>query len=625
MKQAWTRFGIGLLCLLLLVIFFKTPLRAEAEEVATQEIETDEWGTYLFSSYDELKELASRTYTDYSSANYVGAEPLIIESDLVIPENLELHSYEGQNVVVPQDVTFSAGSICFDHFTVEGTANCEHIYAFQSLTIRGTLNISIGISVNQDTELTGEENISYKYDWSTIDRRYEITDNNVLKEAVATASTSENPRWRFGLWFGSQQMYIEESITIPGNCHIESHYQGMPIVINPGCAIKIECDAVIELPITVRGTLENNNRIVVHYDFGGSITFADGGQYAGTGDILVRTDSSALLQEMISGLDLTEMEVVENNDDWGHWWNIRIPDTSSSETAYTRIYGSDRFQTAFATADALKAKLGVEKFDSVVVANGANFADALSGSYLAAVKNAPILLSFSTDAVNNEVKSYIRENLNPGGMIYILGGEAAVPTSMETGLDSFSVKRLAGQNRFDTNLEILKEAGIGDKPVLVCTGINFADSLSASATKYPVLLVGGNLTGAQKALLEELNGNKLYVIGGEAAVPAQMEQQMCSYGVVVRVAGSDRFETSVAIAETFFESPAAVVLAYAMNFPDGLCGGPLATAMDAPLILTADGFEADAAAYVQSGNIINGTILGGSGLISNSAANNIFR
>jgi putative cell wall-binding protein len=268
----------------------------------------------------------------------------------------------------------------------------------------------------------------------------------------------------------------------------------------------------------------------------------------------------------------------------------------------------------------MKVNLGIEKFDAVIVASGINFADALSGSYLAAVKNAPILLAFSTDAINDQVKDYIRNNLNPGGTVYILGGESAVPASFEKGLDGFVINRLAGDNRFHTNLLVLEEAGVGDKPVLVCTGLSFADSLSASATELPILLVWNNLTEGQKSFLSSLNGNELYVIGGKSAVSSAMEQQLASYGVTERVQGGNRFETSVAIAERFFYKPETVVLAYAWNFPDGLCGGPLAVSMDAPLILTMDKYEVRAAEYVQSQPIRKATILGGEGLISEKAA-----
>ncbi|MBQ8833676.1 MAG: cell wall-binding repeat-containing protein [Oscillospiraceae bacterium] len=68
----------------------------------------------------------------------------------------------------------------------------------------------------------------------------------------------------------------------------------------------------------------------------------------------------------------------------------------------------------------------------------------------------------------------------------------------------------------------------------------------------------------------------------------------------------------------------AAVLAYAWNFPDGLCGGPLAAAMDTPLILTMTGYESQAEEYVQSFGLTKGIILGGTGLISDASVREIF-
>ena len=291
----------------------------------------------------------------------------------------------------------------------------------------------------------------------------------------------------------------------------------------------------------------------------------------------------------------------------------------------TRIAGDNRFETAFLTADQMKRNLGIEKFDAVVVASGTNFADALSGSYLAAVKEAPILLACNVEWINQLVKDYISENLNPGGTVYILGGESAVPASFETGLEGFQLDRLAGGNRFETNLLVLEEAGIGDNPILVATGLTFADSLSASAAKLPILLVyGDKLLPDQAAFLEANQGRDLYILGGEGAVGSEMEAVLTAYGTVERVAGNNRFETSVKIAEKFFAAPESAVLAYAWDFPDGLCGGALAATMNAALILTMTNYETQAAEYIQSEAIRTATILGGEAFISENAVAKIF-
>lgn len=295
-------------------------------------------------------------------------------------------------------------------------------------------------------------------------------------------------------------------------------------------------------------------------------------------------------------------------------------------TNVRRLAGANRFDTAIKVADALQAERMVTEFDTIIVASGTNFADALSGSYLASVKDAPILLSYN-EAYNEQVKAYIRENLKTGGTVYILGGTAAVPASMEKGLEEYQVKRLAGANRFETNLAVLKEVGVGSKEILVCTGTNFADSLSASAVGLPILLVHNEsrkLTQNQMAWLSELVDNSFCIIGGENAVGRDLAKAVSKYGSVDRLAGADRFQTSVLVAQRYFEDFDEVVLAYAWNYPDGLCGGSLAYAMGCPLILTMNGYEKQAMDYVRGRQIYGGMVLGGDKLISDGVAAGIF-
>ncbi|MBQ8835845.1 MAG: cell wall-binding repeat-containing protein [Oscillospiraceae bacterium] len=291
-----------------------------------------------------------------------------------------------------------------------------------------------------------------------------------------------------------------------------------------------------------------------------------------------------------------------------------------------RVAGDNRFATSFLVADQLKASLDVKKFDTIIVASGASFADALSGSYLSTVKGAPILLSFTTDEVNDQVVEYVKENLAEGGMIYILGGTSAVPESLDAKLGKYGeVKRLAGGNRFETNLMVLKEAGVGDKEILVCTGVDYADSLAASATGLPILLVYKELYETQMEYLTSLNGqNALCVIGGTSAVSQKLEDALDAYGTTNRVFGTNRITTSVKIAEEFFHNTQKMVVATGWQFADGLCGGALAYSMGAPLMLTLERFEDPIAAYAEDNRIDEGVILGGQNAVSDAAADASF-
>ena len=99
---------------------------------------------------------------------------------------------------------------------------------------------------------------------------------------------------------------------------------------------------------------------------------------------------------------------------------------------------------------------------------------------------------------------------------------------------------------------------------------------------------------------------------------------MKAYGAITRIGGATRYETSVLIAKEFFSNPKYAVLAYAENFPDGLCGGPLAINTNGPLILTKTGKEAAATEYVTGNYITSGAVLGGEILISDNAAKKVF-
>ena len=171
---------------------------------------------------------------------------------------------------------------------------------------------------------------------------------------------------------------------------------------------------------------------------------------------------------------------------------------------------------------------------------------------------------------------------------------------------------------------ILDAAGVTSEAILVATGTGFADSLSASATGLPMLLVNKELNPKQKAFLEAHKGNAKYIIGGTSAVSAKVEQQVAVYGKPERLAGNGRYDTSVLVAKEFFSNPTSAVVAYGRNFPDGLSGGPLAYAIGGPLLLAENKQINTIANYTKSLGITSGYVLGGSGLVSDSSVKTIF-
>ena len=295
---------------------------------------------------------------------------------------------------------------------------------------------------------------------------------------------------------------------------------------------------------------------------------------------------------------------------------------------YERLAGDNRFLTSYAIADAYRKALGGAKLDTLVIADGFNFPDALAGAYLAAAKKAPIVATAAAQTENTV--AYARTNLKAGGQIYILGGTGSVSADLETRLKAagFKVNRLGGANRYLTNLLVLKAANVKTgQEFIVTTGADFADALSASATGKPLLLVAGNsLTAEQKAYLAAAKPSRFTIVGTTAEVSEGVQKDLAAIANVRRITGADAYVRSVNIAKTFFTGTQLHVnLASGQNSADGLCGGPMAVLQGGPLLLTDNSAAVNTriAAYAKAANTTRATVFGGPGSVSDETVKKI--
>lgn len=296
--------------------------------------------------------------------------------------------------------------------------------------------------------------------------------------------------------------------------------------------------------------------------------------------------------------------------------------TASSKT-YTssRLGGDNRFQTAFKIADTISSG----KFDAVVLANAFNFPDALSGSTLAAQKNAPILLASMNSTDNVQVVNYIKNKLNKSGTIYLLGGAGVIPDSIITSLKAQgykNFKRLGGANRFETNLKIVSDLNIAKgTDIVVANSKSFADSLSSSGiagTKgMPIFLVDGSLRSDILAKIKSISPKNIYIVGGTAAVSSSIETSLKGVGNVVRLGGKDRYETSLKIAKYFNQDTTTAIIANGLNFPDALTGSVLAAKNNSPVVLVGSDVSKQRG-YLDSTKINKLYVMGGTGAIPDS-------
>lgn len=302
----------------------------------------------------------------------------------------------------------------------------------------------------------------------------------------------------------------------------------------------------------------------------------------------------------------------------------------------TRFYGLTRYETSISIAEAyyISNYGATGTFDNVVIASGADFPDALSGAYFAIKKKAPIIMiNPASKKANEYILNYVKNFLSTDGTVYVLGGTGAIPNSCIKPLkETFKVSRIGGEDRFETNINILKKTatkGSVGEDLIVCSGRGYADALSASAVGKPILLIDPNSDELSATQIDFLNAQGLkniYIIGGKAAVPKSIEKKiksLCKDASITRIEGKNRYETSIAVANQFFTEPSKITLASGENFPDGLCGGPLSYSLGAPIILTTDSMKDLANKYVTDNNVSKTVVLGGSSVLPDSLVKSI--
>lgn len=190
----------------------------------------------------------------------------------------------------------------------------------------------------------------------------------------------------------------------------------------------------------------------------------------------------------------------------------------------SRLSGADRYATAAAIAQAMVGAVGTP--DTVYVASGASFPDALAGSALAGHEGQPVLLTSPT-SLSTAAASWLSGH-RPGRIV-VLGGSGAVSDAVLARLGSYTggtVSRLAGGDRFATAAAVA--AAFGAKPAgsaYVADGLAFPDALAGAALAgtrgAPVLLVSPKaVPSATATAIRSLAPWRVIVLGGTGAVSA---------------------------------------------------------------------------------------------------------
>lgn len=254
-----------------------------------------------------------------------------------------------------------------------------------------------------------------------------------------------------------------------------------------------------------------------------------------------------------------------------------------------RLSGDNRYETSVEVSEK-----NFKSADTVVLASGQNIADALVASSYADIEEAPILLT-NKNSISDEVLDEI-ERLKADKVV-IVGGQSSISSSVESRLkkEDIKVTRISGSDRFDTSDKLSQEVSRLSKKsnqAILVNGYKNIDALSVSslATKeeLPILLNGRNaLNMSVKNRLRQMNVKKVYIIGGNNSISSDVEKELKKMQIsVVRLSGTDRYETSANIAKYAYKDFDEAIVASGENPVDALAASTLTGKKEAPILLT---------------------------------------
>ena len=289
------------------------------------------------------------------------------------------------------------------------------------------------------------------------------------------------------------------------------------------------------------------------------------------------------------------------------------------EDSDQRIAGADRYATSAEVAASIEDADGGYDIETLVVASGENFPDALAASGLATAANSGAILLVESSSIPASVLAEMNRIDDTVTQVYVVGGESAISDDVFADIEDIfgdaSVDRIAGDNRYETAIRVADEIG-HNGTVILASGTNFADAITvgawASTNETPILLANadGLPTETEDELSDLIDGGdgiteRVIIVGGTAAV-GSVEEDLVDMGLapagVSRVAGPNRYATNlqwnVENFSTDLFTPKALtadesldlkgvtqMYASGANYPDALSAAPLAALLGAHVIL----------------------------------------
>ena len=302
-----------------------------------------------------------------------------------------------------------------------------------------------------------------------------------------------------------------------------------------------------------------------------------------------------------------------------------------------RIAGTNRYATAAAISEE-----NYTSAETVVLAYGLGYADALAGVPLANKMKAPLLLT-NKDTVPaetiNEIKRLGAKRIIILGGTGVISDKAVNQLKSQLELTDNNFMRLADSSRYGTAVRIADYTNPDPSELFFVFANNSADALSVSSVaagmKAPIIYLNtdGEIDAVTKAYLASVKGKvkNAYVIGGKGVISDNMMNKAAAalgltFGkTVTRVAGSNRYSTCTEINIKFADcfTSSQLCIAKGLDFPDALAGGTFSAVQSMPMLLADNSLNADQQSYLKKREYSTVCVFGGTGAVPESLVNKV--
>lgn len=330
----------------------------------------------------------------------------------------------------------------------------------------------------------------------------------------------------------------------------------------------ISIDEIVDLEVTV--SIELNTEIVDTDEMASD--FKEEDAETNMNEVLVASDETLTIP-----IEETEEEIKQDAN--------KITEVVNGE----RIAGRSRDQLAVEVC-----KKSFEKSETVFITNGFKKNDALVGSSLAGIYNAPIL--FTRDNILPQETLDELKRLEAKRVI-ILGGNISVPEKILAEIRKVvpNVERIDGRNRYvlaNNIAEQVRQIKGATSHAFLVNGEAYADAASvapiAAGRGIPIYLTRPNTLHEEVAAIVN-QMDYWYLVGGNISIPEKVSNELIRLGGVVehRFSGLNRYEVNRSINKYFNTNRDAVYIASGENdkLADALAIAPVAGREQRGLVL----------------------------------------